>query len=203
MSTTVHDFGRWGTMSTWECPWPAMDPEALAIANIPAGTNPAQPPWRSPFLGPTLAVDGEGAIAVAGADLGFCASTGLPRPLDLPAGWAGRRDLLLRPERARMPRRAGGFRRDRRPGCHGQPQYLRTGRNRRFLRPRPEGLQRHGRLRELPALEENTRLFLPGNPSTAARPGGPHTGWPWDPRRTPFTEEGLVPVRPTTITNQY
>lgn len=80
MSTTVQDFGRWGHQAMGMPVAGAMDPEALANANILAGNEPGAAALEITLLGPTLAVEGEGAIAVAGADLGFCVN-GTPAPL--------------------------------------------------------------------------------------------------------------------------
>lgn len=80
MSTTVQDFGRWGHQAMGMPVAGAMDPEALAIANILAGNEPGAGALEITLLGPTLAVEGEGAIAVTGADLGFCVN-GTPSPM--------------------------------------------------------------------------------------------------------------------------
>ena len=71
MSTTVQDFGRWGHQAMGMPVAGAMDPEALAVANLLAGNEPGEAALEVTLLGPTLEVDGEGALAVAGADLGF------------------------------------------------------------------------------------------------------------------------------------
>lgn len=80
MSTTVQDFGRWGHQAMGMPVAGAMDPEALAVANILAGNETGAAALEITLLGPTLAVEGEGAIAVTGADLGFCVN-GTPAPM--------------------------------------------------------------------------------------------------------------------------
>lgn len=80
MSTTVQDFGRWGHQAMGMPVAGAMDPEALAIANILAGNEPGDAALEITLLGPTLAVEGIGAVAAAGADLGFRIN-GVPAPM--------------------------------------------------------------------------------------------------------------------------
>lgn len=80
MSTTVQDFGRWGHQAMGMPVAGAMDPEALAIANLLAGNGPGEAALEITLLGPTLEVEGEGTVAVAGADLGLTVN-GSPAPL--------------------------------------------------------------------------------------------------------------------------
>jgi biotin-dependent carboxylase-like uncharacterized protein len=80
MSTTVQDFGRWGHQAMGMPVAGAMDPEALAIANILAGNEPGAAALEITLLGPELSVEGEGLAAVAGADLGFTVN-GNPAPM--------------------------------------------------------------------------------------------------------------------------
>ncbi len=80
MNTTVQDFGRWGHQAMGMPVAGAMDPEALAIANLLAGNDPGEAALEITLLGPTLAVEGEGTVAVAGADLGLTVN-GSPAPL--------------------------------------------------------------------------------------------------------------------------
>lgn len=78
--TTVQDMGRWGHQAMGMPVAGAMDPEALAVANVLAGNEPEAAALEVTLLGPTLSVEGQGAVAVAGADLGFCLN-GKPAPL--------------------------------------------------------------------------------------------------------------------------
>jgi antagonist of KipI len=79
MSTTVQDFGRWGHQAMGMPVAGAMDPEALAVANILAGNDPGSAALEITLLGPTMTAEGDGTVAVAGADLGFCVN-GIPAP---------------------------------------------------------------------------------------------------------------------------
>lgn len=69
--TTVQDLGRWGYQAMGMPVAGAMDPEFFQIANILAGNAPNDAALEVTVLGPTLLVEGQGAVAVAGADLGF------------------------------------------------------------------------------------------------------------------------------------
>jgi antagonist of KipI len=80
MSTTVQDFGRWGHQAMGMPVAGAMDPEDLAAANLLAGNDPSEAALEVTLLGPTLEIEGEGAFAAAGADLGLTLN-GSPAPL--------------------------------------------------------------------------------------------------------------------------
>lgn len=80
MSTTVQDFGRWGHQAMGMPVAGAMDPEALAVANLLAGNSPGEAALEITLLGPTLEVEGEGTVAASGADLGLTIN-GTPAPL--------------------------------------------------------------------------------------------------------------------------
>ena len=67
--TTVQDMGRWGHQAMGMPVAGAMDPEALAVANVLAGNEPEAAALEVTLLGPTLSVEGQGAVAVAGEDM--------------------------------------------------------------------------------------------------------------------------------------
>ncbi len=71
MLTTVQDPGRWGHQAMGMPVAGAMDFEALAMANILAGNEPDAAALEITLLGPTLVAEGQGAVAVTGANLGF------------------------------------------------------------------------------------------------------------------------------------
>ena len=79
--STVQDGGRWGYQGKGVPVAGAMDLPALRRGNLVAGNEPEEAALEITVLGPTLGVlEGEGIVAVAGADLGF-ALNGAPAPL--------------------------------------------------------------------------------------------------------------------------
>ena len=71
MLTTVQDLGRWGYQSSGVPVAGAMDLPALRMGNAIVGNAENAAALEVTFLGPELAVVGEGLVAFAGADLGF------------------------------------------------------------------------------------------------------------------------------------
>lgn len=70
--TTVQDLGRWGYQGKGMPVAGAMDPQALKIGNILVGNDPDEAAFEITLMGPTLAVvEGEGLIAVTGAEINF------------------------------------------------------------------------------------------------------------------------------------
>lgn len=71
MLTTVQDLGRWGFQQIGMPVAGAMDADALRIGNLLLGNDDGAAALEITLLGPTLAVSGDGLVAVTGADLGF------------------------------------------------------------------------------------------------------------------------------------
>jgi biotin-dependent carboxylase-like uncharacterized protein len=71
MLTTVQDLGRWGYQQAGMPVAGAMDADALRIGNILVCNDEGAAGLEITLLGPSLTVDGDGLVAVAGADLGF------------------------------------------------------------------------------------------------------------------------------------
>lgn len=70
--TTVQDLGRWGYQGKGMPVAGAMDPQALQIGNILVGNDPQEAALEITAMGPKLIVaEGEGLIALVGAELGF------------------------------------------------------------------------------------------------------------------------------------
>ncbi|MBL3539860.1 biotin-dependent carboxyltransferase family protein [Aminivibrio sp.] len=81
MFTTVQDSGRWGYQGKGMPVAGAMDLHAFRLGNILAGNDENDAALEVTLLGPTLFVaEGEGIVAVTGADLGFQVN-GRPAPL--------------------------------------------------------------------------------------------------------------------------
>ena len=82
--TTVQDGGRWGYQGKGMPVAGAMDQQSFRIGNILAGNGETYAALEVTLLGPTLSVaEGEGVVAVAGAELGFRVN-GMPVP-----NWTG------------------------------------------------------------------------------------------------------------------
>src|SRR5439155_18739885 len=89
MFTTVQDVGRWGHQRFGVPVSGAMDIWALRVANLLVGNDDSAAALEITILGPTLSVDEDTLIALAGADLGATVGD-LPlrvwHPVWLPAG---------------------------------------------------------------------------------------------------------------------
>ena len=68
--TTVQDLGRLGHQREGVPVCGAMDPVALRVANLAVGNDPGAAGLEVTLLGPTLELEDERVLAVAGADLG-------------------------------------------------------------------------------------------------------------------------------------
>jgi len=77
--TTVQDGGRYGYERFGVSPSGPMDRHAFQIANILAGNRRCEGALEATILGPTLVFDGDGVIALTGADMG-AALNGVPCP---------------------------------------------------------------------------------------------------------------------------
>lgn len=87
--TTVQDLGRWGYRHLGMPSSGAMDPDALRIANILVGNEPGAPAIEATAPGPTLRIQDEVWIALAGADLTAMldgTEVGLWQPIKVRAG---------------------------------------------------------------------------------------------------------------------
>ncbi len=72
MLTTVQDSGRWGYQGKGMPVAGAMDMQAFVLGNILVGNDENAAALEVTLMGPTLSVaEGEGVVAVTGADLGF------------------------------------------------------------------------------------------------------------------------------------
>ena len=69
--TTVQDLGRWGYQGKGMPVAGAMDRQSLRLGNIVVGNDVGAAALEITVLGPTVTVEGEGLVAVTGADLGF------------------------------------------------------------------------------------------------------------------------------------
>lgn len=68
--TTVQDRGRFGYMASGIGPSGAMDPDAYATANALVGNRNGEAVLEFTLLGATIRFEGDGVIALAGADMG-------------------------------------------------------------------------------------------------------------------------------------
>lgn len=71
MLTTVQDLGRWGHQAIGMPVAGAMDPMALRRGNIMVNNDQGEAALEITVMGPRLSVEGEGIIALTGADLGL------------------------------------------------------------------------------------------------------------------------------------
>lgn len=67
--STVQDGGRFGYMSTGFSPNGAMDSYSMAVANLLVGNLPQEGVIEMTMMGMTVAFDGDGVIALTGADM--------------------------------------------------------------------------------------------------------------------------------------
>ncbi|PIE61413.1 MAG: KipI antagonist, partial [Desulfobacterales bacterium] len=71
MLTTVQDLGRWGYQAIGMPVAGAMDRPALTRGNLVVGNPPGAAALEITLLGPSLEIQGEGLVSLAGADLGM------------------------------------------------------------------------------------------------------------------------------------
>ncbi len=69
--STVQDLGRWGYQGKGMPVAGAMDRQSLRMGNILAGNDEGAAALEITVLGPKAIVEGQGLVAVTGADLGF------------------------------------------------------------------------------------------------------------------------------------
>ena len=69
--TTVQDLGRWGYQGKGMPVAGAMDRQSLRLGNVLVGNDEGAAALEVTVLGPKVTVEGQGLVAVTGADLGF------------------------------------------------------------------------------------------------------------------------------------